>query len=393
MLAHSYYNGQFTLFDTITGRNYVVPYSFSLEEVDEIVRKPNMTFDEAVAIFSPAIPAPLIFESKYGNVIISQTGATYNGRNVDFVLGDFLQHMIERKTPLDPLAAFIDKLMQNPSRSVVERLYSFLQRSNMPLSDDGYFYAYKIVNKDFLDLYTKKFDNSPGKVVSVERNEVDENAGNTCSHGLHVCGRDYLPLYGHVVTGTDKIVLVKISATDVVAIPREYNDSKMRVCSYEVLEEVTDPELRKVIESRSYIPPNYDNNYNKYDSYTDEYEKDDDENEIDTNEPDIDTDEHAPDTSEKLDMKARFRPAVAADFDVINMNGIRLNGQATYYELHPNGNFLVVDDLNDIDVSTALYAFDLDNGVFTLVQKQVIDLPPEIATEKEQSRADIATWE
>jgi hypothetical protein len=77
-------------------------------------------------------------------------------------------------------------------------------------------------------------DNSPGKIVEMERNAVDDNRDRTCSAGLHFCSQSYLTHFGG-----EKIVIVKINPKDVVSIPSDYNDAKGRACRYEVVGEMT----------------------------------------------------------------------------------------------------------------------------------------------------------
>jgi len=139
-----------------------------------------------------------------------------------------------------PLIAFLENLMSNPSRRSVQGLYDWLEKSNLPITDDGCFIAWKIVGPDFMSLYSGngavKFDNSPGKVVEVARNEVDEDPDRTCSYGLHFCSSGYLPSYG--TREGNKVVMVKVNPADVVAFPRDYNTAKGRACKYTVLSEV-----------------------------------------------------------------------------------------------------------------------------------------------------------
>lgn len=138
-----------------------------------------------------------------------------------------------------PLVAFMENVMLNPSFRAVEGLYEWLERSNLPITPDGHFIAWKIVGPNFMDCYTGKFDNSPGKVVEVARNAVDEDPNRTCSNGLHFCSNEYLPHYGG---NGRRIVMVKINPKDVGAFPHDYNISKGRCCRYEVLQEVTEAE-------------------------------------------------------------------------------------------------------------------------------------------------------
>jgi hypothetical protein len=158
----------------------------------------------------------------------------------DYTLNDFMSQriisMMNESMNLKPLANFIDKLFENPSYRAVNSLYEFLEFGGIPLSPNGNFLVYKKVRQDYKDIHSGKFDNSPGAVVKMPRYAVDENPDNTCSHGLHVCSFDYLKHFG---SGSfDRIVICEVNPKDVVAIPKDYNNTKMRVCEYKVVGEL-----------------------------------------------------------------------------------------------------------------------------------------------------------
>lgn len=148
-----------------------------------------------------------------------------------------------RDAVAQPLVNFMTNLLENPSRRAVEGLYEWLERSNLPITTDGHFIAWKIVGDNYMDLYTGKFDNSVGQKPTVARNEVDENPDRTCSYGLHFCSNEYLPHYGN--RSGRRIMMVKVNPADVVAFPPDYNTAKGRCCSYEVIAEVSEAETQK----------------------------------------------------------------------------------------------------------------------------------------------------
>lgn len=140
-----------------------------------------------------------------------------------------------------PLVNFMENVMLNPSYRAVEGLYEWLERSNLPITPDGCFIAWKMVNDNYKDIRTGTFDNSVGSVVEIPRNQVDENPDRTCSSGLHFCSNEYLDSgYSH----GGKTVMVKVNPRDVGAFPHDYNISKGRCCRYEVIEEVTRAEAK-----------------------------------------------------------------------------------------------------------------------------------------------------
>jgi len=144
--------------------------------------------------------------------------------------------MLQEDFPIEPLVLFMENLMENPSKRAVDELYGFLERNSLPITPDGHFLAYKRVRNDYLDLHSGTMDNSVGKIVEMERNQVDDNKEQTCSTGLHFCSQAYLPHFG--AGGENRVVIVKINPRDVVSIPVDYNNAKGRACRYEVVGEV-----------------------------------------------------------------------------------------------------------------------------------------------------------
>lgn len=149
-----------------------------------------------------------------------------------------LLYFATNNLPVEPLLKAIYKLKQNPSYSVRERLIEFLERGDLPFTENGNFVAYKKINADWTDIFTSKIKHELGKPISMPRSEVDDNPNNTCSSGLHVCNFEYLPSYGTSDPKDARVIAVEIDPADVVSIPTDYNETKMRVCHYVVLSEI-----------------------------------------------------------------------------------------------------------------------------------------------------------
>ncbi|PPD55490.1 MAG: hypothetical protein CTY12_00510 [Methylotenera sp.] len=161
----------------------------------------------------------------------------YRNNIVHNTLVDRILSMIKDGFTVDPMVNLLANLYKNPSKRAVEELYSFLEYGKMPITPDGCFLAYKRVNADYTSCYDSKTNNSIGMTVSMPRSAVDDRSNVTCSHGLHICSFDYLQHY----TGA-RVIIVKVNPMDVVSIPTDYNDTKARVCKYEVIGELTDEE-------------------------------------------------------------------------------------------------------------------------------------------------------
>lgn len=171
----------------------------------------------------------------YGNVTVSDGEVFYRGEVVHDGVTRRILDMVREKFDAEPMLAFLNNLMLNPSKRAVDELYGFLEKNALPITEDGHFLAYKKVRDNYRDFYTGKMDNSVGQVLSMARNAVDENKDITCSYGLHFCSLEYLP---HYHGGQGRVMIVKINPADVVAVPSDYNNAKGRACAYEIIGEV-----------------------------------------------------------------------------------------------------------------------------------------------------------
>jgi hypothetical protein len=136
--------------------------------------------------------------------------------------------------PVKSLLAFWRNLKENPSMNSVQQLYK--EHNGHPITSDGYFIAYRSVTEDFKDHHTKTMDNSVGKTVSIPRNKVNDKPEETCSTGLHVASWSYAKDFG----GARRMIEVKVNPKNVVCVPNDYNNTKMRVCEFEVLSEIAE---------------------------------------------------------------------------------------------------------------------------------------------------------
>lgn len=172
--------------------------------------------------------------------------------------------MYQEGFDVNPLINFMNNLDDNPSARAVNELYGFIEKSNLPITEDGCFLAYKAVRDSYFDVYSGTVLNKPANlltaaelkslptvtkdenevtvdvvngetVVSMKRNKVNDNKDQTCSYGLHFCSLDYLQYFKG-----DRIVILKINPKDVVSIPSDYRDTKGRCCAYTVVGEVDD---------------------------------------------------------------------------------------------------------------------------------------------------------
>lgn len=180
--------------------------------------------------------AAMVSTYMQGTLVRVEGGSvTLNGVPVTGVLVDKIISFAEKELPVEPLINFLIRIEKNPSYKSRQALFGFLEKYNAPITKEGKFVAWKNVRSDFTDIHSGTFDNSPGSVVTMPRNMVDDDNNRTCSAGLHACASVYLKSF--YVNG-GKTIAVEIDPQDVVAIPTDYNSAKMRVCKYKVLQEV-----------------------------------------------------------------------------------------------------------------------------------------------------------
>ena len=130
------------------------------------------------------------------------------------------------------IARFIMRMFDNPNPSSVEQLYEFIDHNAMMITEDGCFLGYKAVRSNFMDKHTGTISNRPGETVSMSRAACDDRRNVTCSSGLHIAALDYARNFGG---SGSPIVICKIDPKDVVSVPNDYHNQKMRVCRYEVI--------------------------------------------------------------------------------------------------------------------------------------------------------------
>jgi hypothetical protein len=234
-IAHIHTNDGITV--VLNGRPYTaardVPYYD--EVVEAVAGRSPKSEEEVLDIFERASVRLKAVTGLTPDMLYSGGVITFRGEVLHNYASERLISLIEAGLDHKPLAMFLEKLQDNPSKRVVDNLYSFLEKGAIPLASDGDFLAYKAVREDFMDIYSGTFDNRIGTVCQMQRNRVDEDPNRTCSNGLHVCSFEYLKVFAHT---NGHVMIVKVNPADVVAIPADYSDTKMRVSRYQVIGEV-----------------------------------------------------------------------------------------------------------------------------------------------------------
>lgn len=153
-----------------------------------------------------------------------------DGVEMDTQLAKKVREFKSQGKPFDFLIKLAEKIEEIDSYFIRHQLYGFLQHNGHPITANGNFIAYKMVDSNFKDLYTGKFDNSVGSTVSMNRRDCNEDPNQSCSAGLHVAAYEYAHNFG-----SGELVLCEVDPRDVVAVPKDYDQKKMRTCFYKVV--------------------------------------------------------------------------------------------------------------------------------------------------------------
>lgn len=173
---------------------------------------------------------------------------------------------------LNAVANFTEKVMTNPQAHSREQLFTFLDKHDFTITDDGDFVGYKgcNLNSDGVAVSTRNapekdkvtvngvpvfgapVENKQGDVVEMPRSLVDFNAYVGCSTGLHVGTYAYASSF----VGSGGVVLeVHVNPRDVVSVPTDSNNQKIRCCRYTVIGPVEDEYKKAVLPKAQVTPP------------------------------------------------------------------------------------------------------------------------------------------
>lgn len=207
-------------------------------------------------------------------------------------LSDVIRDMFtEGNTNFGPLVNFLEKAKTNPSLKSIDDLYRWIRNGDLLIDPEGYLVAYKgvKVDKDGTSLsissgtalvngekVTGCIPNRPGDIISMPRSEVNDDELVACSTGLHAGTYRYASQFAQ-----GRLLLVKINPRDVVSVPADSQDQKIRCSRYTVL-----TEIEHRIETHVYNPVD-EGDFEDYDDsdIDDDYGYDEEDDEIDPYDP------------------------------------------------------------------------------------------------------------
>jgi len=191
-------------------------------------------WDDAVDLMTPRRRVSSFVEGAMeivGNTILR------GGTPVDNAIVPHILDLHQQGLPVGPLLAFLDKVLANPSMRSRNQLWRFVATNKITITPEGDLLFYKKVKDDYFDVHTGKSNRyTVGSTHSMHRSLVDDDPESTCSHGLHVCSYEYLREFGG-----QRTLVCRVNPADVVSVPIDYHNTKVRVCQLTVVKEVSNP--------------------------------------------------------------------------------------------------------------------------------------------------------
>lgn len=202
--------------------------------------------ENVVTLFDTAKEIAKKFERLSERVTISGGHVFFDGEEIDDSLTkQIIRVLDEGIEDVKPLVNFFEKVATNPLEHSRTQLYRFLSSHDITLHEDGDIILYKGVKSDGNGGWTSIHagpaivnDESVNGlvpqplngVVEMARSAVQHDPAVACHTGLHAGTFEYARSFS-----SGNVIKVKVNPRDVVSVPNDHSDQKVRVCRYTVL--------------------------------------------------------------------------------------------------------------------------------------------------------------
>lgn len=218
--------------------------------------------DEAAAFDLLLIPASLKREfGKLSERFAVEKGVIfYDGDPLNNAIADQILKVIDEGQPLSAIVNFAEKIMLNPTEHSREQAFRWFDRNDFDILDDGDVIVFKgcksAIDENTLSDIRSSHNGSDtvivtladGTVHKIEGGYVPQPIGGTvemargnvhhdpqvaCSTGLHVGTLEYAKGFSR-----ERLLKCIINPRDIVSVPTDSSDQKIRVRQYRIFEEV-----------------------------------------------------------------------------------------------------------------------------------------------------------
>lgn len=220
---------------------------------EEIIRRAALGDESVVELFDVSKTVEKKFEDLSERISV-RGGRVYFDRDEitdQPALTSQIVSFLQDGEDFGPLVNFYEKLMSNPNEHSREQLFRWLDTHKFTITDDGDIVGYKGVSVDSDGIYRSihagpaivdgepvngYVPNQIGSVIEMPRKDVTFDPAHGCSTGLHVGTWEYASGFSR---GT--VLEVHVNPRDVVSVPTDCNDAKVRTCRYAVVGVLDEP--------------------------------------------------------------------------------------------------------------------------------------------------------
>ena len=210
----------------------------------EIVTRLRANDETALELFDLSAGIKKNIDKYLTHRIKIEKGIVYfDNKPVNNALTDLICRFVEENQDFTPLVSFFERVNNNPNLHSRDQLFRWLQTHKFAITPSGYIVGYKGVQSDFGSSHSGPgivngvpknghLDNTPGNVLEIDRALVVFDPQVGCAAGLHVGTWDYAKSFAAVT------VEVHVDPADVVSVPTDCSDAKMRVAKYKVIRQI-----------------------------------------------------------------------------------------------------------------------------------------------------------
>ena len=199
------------------------------------------------------------FQSLSERVSVSNGHVYLDGDLVDDTLTkQIVRFLDENVEDWKPLVNFFEKVQANPNEHSREQLFRWLDRHDFTITQDGDIVGYKGVAKNSNGVLVSQHSgsaivngeqvngqipNEVGSVIEMPRSSVQHDPSVGCHVGLHVGTYNYAKSYAR-----GAMLEVHVNPRDVVSVPTDSGDQKVRCCRYKVIQTLDAPYSTAVLD-------------------------------------------------------------------------------------------------------------------------------------------------
>lgn len=249
---------QYSLIDNNGHKNITVFYNGEMHAAtdshrmwDEIVAGAKANDPSVIDLFDIAAVAQSRFERLSDRVTVKGGKIYFDNQPTHNALTEQVVRFIDDgQQDFRPLVEFFEKVQSNPNEHSREQLYTWLATHDFTILPNGNFIGYKGVRdnsgsyesishgtaiSDGIE-YTGAIPNPIGAVVEMPRDAVQHDPSVGCHTGLHVGTWDYAHSFAR-----GAVLKVEVNPRDVVSVPTDCSNAKLRTCRYTVLDVIDAP--------------------------------------------------------------------------------------------------------------------------------------------------------